>query len=47
MIGAEISDLLRISKARKHASLNSKGTYLANKRVRGLPMNEKTFKNLQ
>jgi len=46
MIGAEMSAFLRISKARKHASSNSKGTSLANKRVIGLAMNEKPFINL-
>jgi len=47
MIGAEMSAFLRISKAHKHASSNSKRASLANKRVRGLAMNEKSFINLR
>jgi len=47
MTGAEISAFLRISKACKHASSNSKGTSFANKRVRGLAINEKSFTNLR
>jgi len=46
MIGAEMSAFLRISKACKYASSNSKGTSLANKRVRGLAINEKSLINL-
>ena len=41
-----MSAFFKISKAYKHASSNSKGTSLTNKRVRGLAMNEKSFINL-
>jgi hypothetical protein len=41
MIGAEMSAFFKISKDIKHASLNSKGTTLASRRVRGLAINEK------
>jgi hypothetical protein len=36
MIGAEMDAFLRIRKAFKHSSLNSKGASLASKLVRGL-----------
>jgi hypothetical protein len=43
MIGAEMSASLRILKDFKHASSNSKGTFLANRFISGLAMCEKSF----
>jgi hypothetical protein len=45
MIGAEISDSLRILKDFKHASSDSKGTFLAKIFVSGLAICEKSFMN--
>jgi len=46
MISAEMSAFFNNSKVVTHASTNSKGAYLARKRVSGLAMNEKSFMNL-
>jgi hypothetical protein len=45
MIGAEMSAFLRMLKDFKHASSNSKGTFLAKRLVSGLAMCEKYFLN--
>jgi hypothetical protein len=45
MIGAEMSASLRILKDFKHATSNSKGTFLAKRFVSSLAMYEKSFMN--
>jgi hypothetical protein len=46
MIGAEMSAFLRVWKAFKHSSVNSKGASLASKFIRGLEIYEKSLINL-
>ena len=43
MIGAEMSAFLRVWKAFKHSSVNSKGTSLASRFVNGLEICEKSL----
>jgi hypothetical protein len=43
MIGAEMNAFLRVWKAAKHSSMNSKVASLANRYVRGLVIREKSL----
>jgi hypothetical protein len=45
MIGVEVSAFLKVLKAFKHPSSNSKGTSLAKRLVSGLAIYEKSFIN--
>jgi hypothetical protein len=45
MIGTEVSDFFKVSKAFKNTLSNSKRTYLAKRLVSGLAICEKSFIN--